>query len=75
LYTFVWNNDLLWYQDNLYLCNNSQFKKKVLLELHTSPIGGHLGFLKTYHNIKKDFFWEGLKIDVQNFMVECMVFQ
>jgi hypothetical protein len=72
---FVWKNDLLWYQDHLYLCKNSQLKQKVLLELHTSPIGGHSGFLKTYHRIKKDFFWEGLKTDVQNFVVECLVFQ
>jgi hypothetical protein len=43
--------------------------------LHTSPIGGHSGFLKTYHGIKKDFFWEGLKIDVQKFVFECLVYQ
>jgi hypothetical protein len=31
--------------------------------------------LKSYHKIKKDFFWEGLKTDVQNFVFECLVFQ
>jgi hypothetical protein len=45
------------------------------LELHTSPVGGNLGFLKTYHRVKKDFFWDGLKNDVQRFVVECLVFQ
>jgi hypothetical protein len=55
---FVWKNDSLWYQDCLYLCKNSQLKQKVLLELHTSPIGGHSRFLKTYHRIKKDFFFK-----------------
>jgi hypothetical protein len=45
------------------------------LELHTSPVGGHLGFLKTYHRVKKDFFWDGLKTDVQRFVAECLVFQ
>jgi hypothetical protein len=45
------------------------------LEFHTSHIGGHLGFLKTYHKIKKDFFWEYLKIDVQKFADECVVCQ
>jgi hypothetical protein len=49
---FVWENGLLWYQDRLYLCKKSQIKHKVLLELHTSPIKGHSGFLKTYHVIK-----------------------
>jgi hypothetical protein len=60
--TFTWKNDSLWYKDCLYLCKNSQLKQKVLLELHTSPVGGHSGFLKTYHRVKKDFFWDGLKM-------------
>jgi hypothetical protein len=73
--TFTWKNDSLWYKDRLYLCKNSQLKQKVLLELHTSPVGGHSGFLKTYHRVKKDFFWDGLKTDVQRFVVECLVCQ
>ena len=47
--TFSWKNDSLWYKDCLYLCKNSQLKQKILMELHTSPLGGHSGFLKTYH--------------------------
>jgi hypothetical protein len=73
--TFTWKNDSLWYKECLYLCKNSQLKQKVLLELHTSPVGGHSGFLKTYHRVKKDFFWDGLKTNVQRFVVECLVFQ
>jgi hypothetical protein len=73
--TFTWKNDSLWYKDRLYLCKNSQLKQKVLLELHTSPVGGHSGFLKTYHRVKKDFFWDGLKTDVKRFVAECLVCQ
>jgi hypothetical protein len=73
--TFTWKNDSLWYKDLLYLCKNSQLKQKVLLELHTSPVGGHSGFLKTYHRVKKEFFWDGLKTDVQRFVAECLVCQ
>ena len=52
-----------------------KLKQKVLLELHTSPVGGHSGFLKTYHRVKKDLFCDGLKTDVQRFVVESVVFQ
>ena len=45
--TFIWKNDSLWYKDRLYICNNSQLKPNILLELHTSPLGGHSIFLKT----------------------------
>jgi hypothetical protein len=38
-------------------------------------MGGHSEFLKTYHKIKKDFFWESLKTDVQIFVAEFLVCQ
>ena len=66
--TFNWKNDSLWYKDRLYLCKNSQLKQKILVELHTSPLGGHSKFLKTYHRVKKEFFWDGLKSYIQNFV-------
>ena len=73
--TFSWQNDSLSYKDRLYLCKNSQLKQKILMELHTSPLGGHSGFLKTYHRVKKDFFWDGLNSDIQKFVAECLVCQ
>ena len=54
---------------------NSQLKQNILLELHTSPLGGHSVFLKNYHRVKKEFFWDGLKSDIQKFVVKGMVFQ
>ena len=73
--TFRWKDDLLWYKDCLYLGKSSQLKQKVLFEFHSSPIGGHSGFLKTYHKVKKYFFWDGLKTNIQKFVAECLVFQ
>jgi hypothetical protein len=70
--TFRWKTDSLWYKDRLYLCKKSQLKQKVLLELQTSPVRGNSGFSKTYHRVKKDFFWDGLKTDVQRFVEECL---
>ena len=71
--TFSWQNDSLWYKDRLYLYKNSQLKQNILMELHTSPLGGHSGFLKTYHRVKKEFFWDGLKSDIQKFVVKFLV--
>ena len=71
--TFSWKNDSLRYKDRLYLCKNSQLKQKILMELHTSPLGGHSRFLKTYHRVKKEFFLDGLKSEIQNFEAKCLV--
>jgi hypothetical protein len=45
------------------------------LELHTSPVRGHSRFKKPYHRVKKEFFWDGLKTDVQRFVAEYLAFQ
>ena len=58
-----------------YICKESQIKQKVLLELHAFPIGGNSRFLKTYHGVKKEFFWEGLKSYVRRFVAEYLVYQ
>ena len=71
--TFSWKNDSLWYKYHLYHSKDSQIKKNLLLELHTSPLGGKLGFLKTYHRVKKEFFWNDLKLGIQNYVEECLV--
>ena len=59
----------------IYLCKKSQLKQKVLLKLHTSKVGGHSRFLKTYHRVKKDFLGNGLKTNVQRFVEEGLVCQ
>jgi hypothetical protein len=38
-------------------------------------MAGHLGFLKKYQNIKKYFWGEGMKKDIQKIVRECQVFQ
>jgi hypothetical protein len=32
---------------------------------------GHFGFHKTYEQAKHSFFWEGMKINIQDFVVAC----
>jgi hypothetical protein len=45
----------------------------VLYELHATPTTGHSGFTKTYDRVKHSFFWDGMKQDIRNFVVECDV--
>jgi hypothetical protein len=47
----------------------------VLSELHATPTTGHSGFTKTYDRVKRSFFWDGMKHDIHNFLIECDVCQ
>jgi hypothetical protein len=59
----------------LYLNKKSKIKSTVLSELHATPTAGHSGFTKTYGKVKHSFFWDGMKQDIHNFLVECDVCQ
>jgi hypothetical protein len=59
----------------LYLSKQSKLKSMVLSELHATPTAGHSGFTKTYDRVKRSFFWDGMKQEIRNFVVECDVCQ
>jgi hypothetical protein len=59
----------------LYLIKQSKLKSTVLSDLHATPTAGQSGFTKTYDRVKRSFFWDGMKHEVHNFVVECDVFQ
>lgn len=44
----------------------------IFKELHNSPIGGHRGVSKTYNRIKRDYYWENLKEDIQRRIQQCL---
>jgi hypothetical protein len=47
----------------------------VFSELRDTPTTKHSRFTKTYDHVKRSFFWDGMKLDVHNFLVECDVCQ
>jgi len=46
-----------------------------LKEFHSSPIGGHSGYLRTYKRLSENIYWEGMKRDVQDFVARCEICQ
>ena len=64
-------NGLLLYKGKIYLGTCDALKAAVLQQVHNSPLGGHLGFLKTLHRVKRDFHWPGLPEDVRKHVKEC----
>ena len=47
-----------------------------MLELaHRSPFTVHPGSTKMYHDVKKAYWWPGMKKDVAEFVSRCLVCQ
>lgn len=72
---FLIHNGLLFYKGMLHLESHCSLKSQILHFVHSSPIAGHSGFLKSFQRAKKDFFWQGMQADLKVFIKECDVFQ
>jgi len=55
--------------------NNSELRRKILIEAHDSLTAGHPGYVKTYESVKKSFFWPGMKRDILQYIQKCLVCQ
>lgn len=66
----TFNNHLL-YHNHSFVHPSSSFIPKILTEYHSSPLGGHSSFDKTYRRIRTDFFLPHMKTTIFTFVLEC----
>lgn len=64
----------LCYKGRFVLPRNS-FISPLLRQYHDSPTGGHTGEHKTYARIARDWFWEGMKKQIVEYVKKCEVCQ
>jgi len=68
-------NGCLLYKGRLVLPKGSSQIPGLLKEFHSSPIGGHSGYLRTYKRLSENIYWEGMNRDVQDFVARCEICQ
>jgi transposase InsO family protein len=44
----------------------------VIRTLHDLPLSAHLGYKKTYHKIRSQFYWKGMAADIKAFVRSCV---
>jgi hypothetical protein len=62
-------------QQQIWIGQNSALRTKVISAFHDSVVGGHSGITATYQRVKRMFWWQGLKTDVESFVKQCSVCQ
>ena len=50
-------------------------RDEILREFHHSPLAVHPGGTKMYHDLRRQFWWSGMKRDVANFVSKCLTCQ
>jgi len=66
---------VLRFRGRICIPDNEEIKKMILGERHRSSLSIHPGATKMYHDLKKLFWWSGLKRDVAQFVYSCLVCQ
>ena len=72
---FSLHHDSLLYKGRLAIPSTSAMVDKLLLEYHTTAIGGRKGEYKTYLCLAKDWYCEGMQKMVTQFVKSCLVCQ
>ncbi|WVY93416.1 hypothetical protein V8G54_032504 [Vigna mungo] len=65
----------LYYKGRMVIPKNSSKIPLILKEFHDSALGGHSGFFRTYKRISGLLFWEGMKKEIQQYVLSCAVCQ
>jgi len=66
---------VLRFKDRVCIPADQQLRRTILDEAHKSKMSIHPGTTKMYHDLKKMFWWSGLKKDVATYVASCLVCQ
>lgn len=68
---YNYSNGLLFHKGRIWLNKGNSFIPLLLEEFHKSPIGGHMGLVKTLCRLEENFIWPRMLQDVSKFIKEC----
>lgn len=66
---------VLFYHGRLVISPTSPSIPLLLEEFHSTPSGGHSGFLRTYRRLAENIYWIGMQKRVRDFVRACEVCQ
>ena len=71
VFSLVEDGTLL-YKGRICVPKDEEMRKQILSEAHETPYSVHLGATKMYKDLKRSFWWPGMKKDVAEFISKCL---
>ena len=59
------------YQGSLFVPDVYGLRDPIIVEAHGSRYSIHQGTTKMHHDLREIYWWEGLKRDIEKFVVKC----
>jgi hypothetical protein len=65
------HQDVIWFDKRLVVPVDPEIKKIILHEAHMSKFSIHPGSTKMYQDLKQNFWWSNMKVDIAKYVAEC----
>jgi hypothetical protein len=65
------HQDVIWFGKRLMVPVDLEIKKIILEEAHKSKFSIHPGSTKMYQELKQNFWWSNMKVDIAKYVAEC----
>jgi hypothetical protein len=65
------SKSVLWFKDHLVVPKNFELRRKIMDEAHCSRYSIHPGTNKMYQDLKKNFWWTRMKMEIARYVSEC----
>ena len=62
----------IWFKDRICVPSDPALREEILLEAHDSKYCIHPGNSKMYQDLKKHFWWKGMKADIAGRVARCV---
>ena len=64
----IHTNGSLRYRGGVVVPQSTYLREEILREFHCSSFAMHLGGTKMYHNLRRQYYWSGMKKHVEDFV-------
>ncbi|KAG8492403.1 hypothetical protein CXB51_009696 [Gossypium anomalum] len=68
-------DNCLMFRDRICVPKNDELIQKILHEVHSGCLSVHPGSTKMYNDLKKLYWWPGMKRDISEFVTKCLICQ
>ena len=69
----IGSDGCLMFRDRVCVPKNDELIQKILQEAHSSPLSIHPCSTKMYNDLKKLYWWVGMKRDISEFVSRCLI--
>ena len=69
----VGDDGILRYQDKLCVLDVDDLRTRIVVEAHGSRYSIHPGSTKMYHDLKQNYWWDGMKKELQNMWLSVLI--